>query len=44
MLSGARIEITLENVNRGLIGNGNTTYTVEKPTFNLMEHTLNDNT
>ena len=44
MLSGARIEITLENVNRALIGNGNTTYTVEKPTFNLMEHTLNDNT
>lgn len=44
MLSGARIEITLENINRALIGNGNTTYTVEKPTFNLMEHTLNDNT
>ncbi len=45
MLSGARIEITLENVGRALTGaNGNTTYTVEKPTFNLMEHTLNDNT
>lgn len=47
MLSGARIEITLENVGRALERGGatdNTTYTVEKPTFNLMEHTLNDNT
>jgi BarA-like signal transduction histidine kinase len=46
MLSGARIEITLENVGRALQRNAtdNTTYTVEKPTFNLMEHTLNDNT
>ena len=47
MLSGARIEITLESVGRALTratANDNTTYTVEKPTFNLMEHTLNDNT
>jgi len=45
MLSGARVELQLENVNRALIGgNGNTSYTVEKPTFNLMEHQLNDNT
>lgn len=47
MLSGARIEITLENVGRALergAANDNTTFTVEKPTFNLMEHVLNDNT
>ena len=46
MLSGARIEITLENVARALRRGvvSNTTFTVEKPTFNLMEHVLNDNT
>lgn len=48
MLSGARIEITLENVARALLeaapGVPPTQFTVEKPTFNLLEHTLNDNT
>lgn len=44
MLSGARIELTLESVNRALIGTTNTTYSVERPTLNMMEHTLNDNT
>lgn len=46
MLSGARIEITLENVGRALERDAvdNTTFVVEKPTFNFMEHVLNDNT
>lgn len=47
MLSGARIELTLESVSRALLratAQDNTTYTVEKPTFNFMEHTVNDNT
>ena len=48
MLSGARIEITLENIARATHettpGSPVTTLVFEKPTFNLMEHTLNDNT
>lgn len=48
MLSGARIEIQLESVGRALrsvaLAGSSTTYTIEKPTLCLMEHTLNDNT
>ena len=46
MLSGARIEIQLESVARALQASGTspTTFTIEKPTLVLMEHTLNDNT
>ena len=48
MLSGARIEIQLESVARGLTtssgGTNPTTYSLEVPTLVLMEHTVNDNT
>ena len=47
LLSGARVEILLESVGRAVEWGGvsaNTTYTVNRPEFNLMEHTLNDNT
>jgi BarA-like signal transduction histidine kinase len=50
MLSGARIEIVLENVNRALKispaagASAPTTYTVNNPQLVLLEHTLNDNT
>lgn len=47
MLSGARIEIQLESVNRALQeagGTAPTTYSVGKATLCMMEHTVNDNT
>lgn len=48
LLSGARIEIVLESVNRALHASDDsnvpTMYTVDKPTLVLMEHTVNDNT
>lgn len=47
LLSGARVEITLENVNRALQKSGAnpdpTEYDIERPTMVIMEHTLNDN-
>lgn len=46
LLSGARIEIQLEGVNRALICpiTPATAYLIESPSIVLMEHTINDNT
>jgi hypothetical protein len=47
LLSGARVEIVLESLNRGLdalTATPPTFFRVEKPTIVLMEHVVNDNT
>ena len=43
MLSGARLEIQLENANKALISTAGGSYNVVRPEILLMEHTLNDN-
>lgn len=43
LLSGARLEIQLENANKALISTAGGSYRVVRPEILLMEHTLNDN-